>query len=65
MIHFVVKLKYNHSTISQNEKEGQEYIKHESDEVRQQNDDLEHDVEILVKLVGNVMAGRKIEVLIF
>lgn len=48
--------------IYQNETETKEYIKHEANEVRQQNDDLEHDVEILVNLVGNVMAGRKIEV---
>ena len=48
--------------ICQNETETKEYIKHEANEVRQQNDDLEHDVEILVNLVGNVMAGRKIEV---
>lgn len=46
----------------QNEKESLEHMKHESDEVRQQNDDLEHDIAILVNLVGNVMAGQKIEV---
>lgn len=37
-------------------------MNHEANEIRQQNDDLEHDVEILVNLVGDLMAGNKIKV---
>lgn len=45
----------------QNEKDMCEYVQHESDQVRRQNDNLEYDIEILVNLIGKAMAGGKLE----